>query len=140
MEETARSACHPVCASDTTTEGFRVTVRSVLIPERSHPNNHEYFYAYHICITNRGPHTATLEWRRWCITDAVGHETNITGPGVVGRQPRLAPGESFEYTSFCPLTTSFGTMEGAYRMVSEDGRVFEVAVGPFGLLYPPRLN
>jgi ApaG protein len=140
MEHTAHTGEHPLCQSDVTTGEFRVTVRSMIIPERTVPHASEYFFAYHIRIANGGPQPATLEWRFWEITDGLGHGQTVSGPGVVGEQPRILPGQHFEYTSFCPLTTPFGTMEGRYRMVRDDGDTFEIAVGPFGLLYLPLLN
>ena len=140
MEHTTYTALHPFCQSDVTTEGFRVTVQSKLIPERTAPRASQYFFAYTIRIVNGGPHTAVLEWRYWTITDALGHEQRVSGPGVVGKQPRLAPGQHFEYTSFCPLTTPHGTMEGHYRMSTDDGEFIDITVGQFGLLYPPVLN
>lgn len=140
MENTAHTSHHPLCHADVLTEGYRVTARSFLIPDRTAPNADQYFYGYHIRIANEGARTATLEWRYWTITDALGHEQHISGPGVVGKQPRLSPGEHFEYTSFCPLTTAFGQMEGRYRMVEASGASFEIAVGPFSLVYLPQLN
>jgi ApaG protein len=140
MEYTTHTAQHPLCQSDVTTMGFRVTVQSALMPERTAPRADQFFFTYHIRIINGGAHTATLEWRNWTITDALGHEQTVSGPGVVGKQPRLKPGQHFEYTSFCPLTTPFGTMEGRYRMVADDGSSFDIEVGPFALLYLPLLN
>ena len=140
MEFTAYTAEHPLCQSVVTTSGFRVTVNSFLIPERTAPNANQYFHAYRIRIENVGERGATLEWRYWTISDALGHEQKVSGPGVVGKQPRLAPGQHFEYTSFCPLTTPYGQMEGQYRMVDDDGSSFAVSVGPFSLVYLPLLN
>ncbi len=88
--------------SDTTTNGIRVQVASFYVEERSDPENGRYFFAYRVKISNTGTETARLVSREWIITDADGNEERVEGPGVVGEQPVLNPGESFEYTSFCP--------------------------------------
>jgi ApaG protein len=126
--------------SDRTTLGIRVQVRSAYVAERSEPSQGRYFFAYKVRITNVGTETAQLVSRRWVITDADGDVETVEGPGVVGEQPTLAPGESFEYTSFCPLATSFGSMHGSYRMVRPSGEGFEVEIAPFHLAMPAALN
>jgi ApaG protein len=127
-------------ASDCTTLGIRVQARSAYVPDRSVPAQGRYFFAYKVRISNVGTETAQLVSRRWVITDADGEVETVEGPGVVGEQPTLAPGESFEYTSFCPLATSFGSMHGTYRMVRPSGESFEAAIAPFHLAMPAALN
>jgi ApaG protein len=126
--------------SDTTTNGIRIRVRSRYVPERSAPSEGRYFFAYKVRITNVGAETAQLVSRRWIITDAHGRTEVVDGAGVVGQQPVLDPGESFEYTSFCPLETSFGSMHGLYRMVRPSGERFEAEIAPFHLAIPSALN
>jgi ApaG protein len=126
--------------SDRTTLGIRVQVRSSYVPDRSVPAQGRYFFAYKVRISNVGSETAQLVSRRWVITDADGDVETVEGPGVVGEQPTLAPGESFEYTSFCPLATPFGSMHGVYRMVRPGGEEFEVEIAPFHLAMPTALN
>ena len=100
------------------TRGVRVRVKSAYVPERSSPPQGHYFFAYHVRIANEGDETVQLVSRHWIITDGDGHQEHVQGPGVVGEQPVLAPGESFEYTSFCPLATPIGSMHGSYQMVA----------------------
>ncbi|MEZ5293574.1 MAG: Co2+/Mg2+ efflux protein ApaG [Vicinamibacterales bacterium] len=126
--------------SDTVTRGIRVQVRSMYVAERSDPQQRRYFFAYHIRISNEGTETAQLLSRHWIITDADGEVQDVRGPGVVGETPVLAPGASFEYTSFCPLPTAVGTMQGSYTMVTADGETFEAAIRPFTLAMPHALN
>lgn len=126
--------------SEAVTEGIRVRVWSAYVPERSQPEESQWFFAYRIQISNEGSETAQLISRHWVITDANGRVEEVKGPGVVGKQPVLRPGESFEYTSACPLTTSFGTMEGTYQMVSDGGREFDVTIAPFSLAEPSAVN
>jgi ApaG protein len=126
--------------SDATTRGVRVQVQSAYVPERSSPRDHQYFFAYLIRITNTGDQTVQLQSRHWVITDGQGGVEHVQGPGVVGEQPVLAPGESFEYTSFCPLTTPIGSMQGTYRMVAADGTTFDAEIPAFSLAVPTALN
>ena len=126
--------------SDAVTRGIRVIVRSMYVPERSAPEQGEYFFAYTVRIANEGEETAQLVSRRWVITNGEGRVDVVEGPGVVGEQPVLAPGSFFEYTSFCPLPTPFGSMEGSYRMVTPGGNRFEAAIGAFTLAVPTALN
>jgi ApaG protein len=126
--------------SDATTRGIRVQVHSFYDEESSSPAESYYFFAYHVRISNLGTETAQLVSREWFITDANGETQRVQGPGVVGEQPVLAPGESFEYTSFCPLTTPVGAMRGTYRMVLENGESFEAEIAPFGLSVPHAVN
>ena len=126
--------------SDTITRGVRVQVRSAYVPERSSPEESHYFFAYRVRIANEGEETVQLVSREWIITDADGHVERVKGPGVVGEQPILGPGESFEYTSFCPLRTAIGSMHGTYQMVSARGDRFDATIAPFSLAVPTALN
>jgi ApaG protein len=126
--------------SDTVTRGIRVHVKSTFVPERSAPEQGEYFFAYTVRIANEGEETAQLVSRRWVITNGEGRVEIVEGPGVVGEQPVLTPGTFFEYTSFCPLPTPFGSMEGTYRMITPGGDRFEATIAPFTLAVPTALN
>ena len=126
--------------SDATTRGVRVQVRSSYLPERSSPRDSHYFFAYRIKISNVGEETVQLVSRHWIITDGDGREEQVKGPGVVGEQPVLAPGEAFEYTSFCPLRTPIGSMHGSYQMVTPAGGRFDAEIAPFSLAVPTALN
>jgi ApaG protein len=126
--------------SDTTTRGVRVQVKSAFVPERSAPQNNHYFFAYRVRISNVGEETVHLVSREWVITDADGNVERVHGPGVVGEQPILEPGESFEYTSFCPLPTTIGSMQGSYQMVAASGDRFDAEIAPFSLAVPTALN
>ncbi|HSR49808.1 MAG TPA: Co2+/Mg2+ efflux protein ApaG [Acidobacteriota bacterium] len=126
--------------SDTTTQGVRVQVNSYYVEERSSPTNNLYFFAYKVVITNQGDETVQLINREWVITDFNGKVERVQGPGVVGEQPVLQPGESFDYTSFCPLTTPFGSMEGHYEMILDNGSTFKARIAPFSLSPPYAVN
>jgi ApaG protein len=126
--------------SDATTRGIRVQVQSFYDEERSDPQESYYFFAYQVRISNLGAETAQLLSREWIITDANGQVQRVQGPGVVGEQPILAPGEAFEYTSFCPLPTPVGTMQGSYRMITANGDSFDAEIAPFGLEVPSAVN
>jgi ApaG protein len=126
--------------SDTTTRGIRVQVTSTYLPERSSPRDCQYLFAYHIRISNVGSETAQLVSREWVITTADGEVERVKGPGVVGEQPVLTPGSSFEYTSYCPLKTSVGSMQGNYQMMTADGEKFEAQIAPFTLAAPHALH
>jgi len=131
---------HTMVDSEATTRGVVVVVRSSYVPERSQPSQNRWFFSYRIRISNRGSIPVQLLNRHWVITDALDRVEEVRGPGVVGEQPRLAPGESFEYTSFCPLATPFGTMEGSYEMVTEDGERFWAKIERFTLSEPLAVN
>ena len=118
------------------TRNIEVTVTPQYLAERSSPEAGEYFWAYTIEITNRGAETVQLRTRHWRITDAMGRRQEVRGAGVVGKQPVLKPGESFEYTSGCPLSTPFGVMEGTYQMVTQSGDRFDAKIAPFTLSEP----
>lgn len=126
--------------SERVTRGIRVAAASRFVPERSNPSESEWFFAYTIRISNEGGETAQLLSRHWIITDANGKSEEVRGPGVVGRQPVLPPGQSFEYTSACPLKTSFGVMQGTYQMVTPAGDHFDVEIPPFALSEPFGVN
>jgi ApaG protein len=127
-------------SSHARTRGILVEVESTYVPERSEPLRRRWFFAYHIRIANQADEVVQLISRHWIITDAHGEVEEVAGPGVVGEQPTLAPGEAFEYTSFCPLPTPFGTMRGSYQMVTRDGEDFEVEIAPFELSLPLPVN
>ena len=129
-----------VHGSDTTTRGIRVEVRSHYLVERSAPRESQYLFAYHVRISNVGDDTAQLVSREWVITTAEGDVERVKGPGVVGEQPVLPPGASFEYTSYCPLKTAVGSMHGNYHMITADGERFEARIAPFTLAVPNALN
>lgn len=122
--------------SEAITRGIRVHVTAEYSPERSRPAEREWFFLYTVRITNEGAETVQLASRHWIITDANGEESEVRGTGVVGEQPVLEPGEGFEYTSGCPLGTSFGTMRGTYQMVTGDGGGFDAEIAPFTLSEP----
>jgi ApaG protein len=122
--------------SDAVTHGVRVSVQSEYAPDRSRPSEKQWFFLYTITIANESRDTVQLMTRHWVITNAEGEVQKVDGPGVVGQQPVLAPGESFTYTSGCPLETSFGRMEGTYQMVTPAGESFDVVIAPFTLSEP----
>jgi len=126
-----------------TTDSIRVTVKPIYLEEQSAPGDNHYVWAYQVQIENTGAETVQLLNRHWQITDSQGRVQEVRGAGVVGEQPRLGPGESFEYTSGTPLPTPSGIMVGTYEMVTDDGRRFEVAIPAFSLdspYQPVRLN
>ena len=122
--------------SESRTRGVRVSVQSEYAPDRSRPADNQWFFLYTITITNEGADTVQLLTRHWIITEGSGHVEEVRGPGVVGQQPVLGPGQSFTYTSGCPLGTPFGKMEGTYQMVSKSGESFDVNIAPFTLSEP----
>ncbi len=126
--------------SSAMTDGIRVTVRSEYIADQSAPSSSRYAFAYTVRIANEGVEPARLMTRHWIITDGVGKVEEVRGPGVVGRQPALRPGEHFEYTSGCQLATPRGEMRGTYQMHRPDGRVFDATIAPFLLALPHSLN
>ena len=122
--------------SEATTRGVRVSVVAEFSPARSRVEENQWFFLYTITITNSGSETGQLLSRHWIITDADGRVEEVKGAGVVGEQPVLAPNESFTYTSGCPLTTSFGLMQGTYQMVTRSGDTFDATIAPFTLSEP----
>jgi len=126
--------------SDALTSGIRVRVKSEYRADRSAPGAGRYLFTYTVRISNEGEHPAKLVARHWIITDAHGEREEVVGEGVVGQQPRLGTGESFEYTSFCILRTPHGSMRGTYRMVRDDETTFDATIAPFALVTPGGLN
>ena len=123
--------------SEAVTNNVRVEVESQYAPEHSQPFQNQWFFYYTIRISNESDETVQLLSRHWIITDANGHVEEVRGPGVVGEQPVLAPGESFQYTSGYPLPTATGVMHGTYQMiVTETGHPFDVEIAPFALHEP----
>ena len=123
-------------SSEAVTRGVRVHVESEYAANQSRPSQKQWFFLYTVTISNEGTQPVQLLTRHWIITDGTGHVEEVRGPGVVGKQPTLQPGESFEYTSGCPLGTPFGVMEGTYQMTSESGERFNVKIAPFTLSEP----
>lgn len=124
-------------AFSATTRDIRVSVRAFYLVDQSEPENGHFVWAYRVTIENTGRHTVQLRKRTWLITDAQGRTQRVHGEGVVGEQPVLEPGESFEYTSGTPLATPSGFMRGAYHMVDSDtGEAFDVAIPAFSLDSP----
>lgn len=126
--------------SEATTEGVHVHVTARYSEEHSSPLANHWFFLYTIRITNEGAEPVQLLSRHWIITDATGQVREVQGDGVVGKQPVIEPGESFEYTSGCPLETPFGRMEGTYQMVRADGGDFAVRIARFELSEPASLH
>ena len=118
------------------TRGILVSVEPSYLEGDSDPERNRYVWAYRVVVRNGGETGVQLLSRRWSITDGLGQCREVEGRGVVGVQPTLRPGESFEYTSGCPLATPSGFMVGTYRMVSEDGELFDVAIPAFSLDLP----
>jgi ApaG protein len=129
-----------VRTSDCTTRGIRIEVRSEFLAERSSPREEQYLFQYHVRISNVGTETAQLVSREWIITNADGEVERVKGPGVVGEKPVLPPGGVFEYTSFSPLKTAVGTMQGSYQMVTPEGTRFDAAISAFTLAVPRSLH
>jgi ApaG protein len=126
--------------SDALTNGVHIEVDSEYVPEQSDPQTQFYFFAYHITITNEGTLPVQLLNRHWIITDGNGKIEEVKGPGVIGEQPTLEPGDSFNYSSFCPLPTPMGTMRGYYDMVLPDGQHFNAEVAEFRLQHGATLH
>jgi ApaG protein len=128
--------------SETTTEGIRIHAAAEYLPQESLPQDfgadgddrEHYVFRYKITMTNTGTASARLLTRHWVIVDADGKREDVRGRGVVGEFPKLGPAESYSYVSFCPLTTTWGTMEGSYTFERENGQRFQVAVGRFYLV------
>ena len=123
----------PAPMSDAVTNSIRVEVLSRHSPENSRPQQGEWVFEYTVRITNQGSETVQLISRHWIITDGQGQTEEVQGPGVVGEQPVLVPGESFKYSSWCPLRTPMGTMRGTYQMARASGEKFDIEIAPFGL-------
>ncbi|MEX0809082.1 MAG: Co2+/Mg2+ efflux protein ApaG [Dongiaceae bacterium] len=119
-----------------TTRSIEITVRPIYLEDQSSPDESHFVWAYHVRIENKGAETVQLRSRYWRITDALGRVQEVRGAGVVGEQPVLKPGESFEYTSGTPLPTPSGFMVGTYQMETGEGERFDVAVPAFSLDSP----
>jgi ApaG protein len=119
---------------------FSVSVRPQFVPEHSRPDEDKFLFAYTVTIRNTGDVAAQLISRHWIITDANNKVEEVQGPGVVGEQPMLKPGEAFEYTSGCPIATPVGSMRGSYQCVAEDGTRFEAPIPEFLLSMPRTLH
>lgn len=122
------------------TRDVEVQVESFFLPAQSEPDEQVYSFAYRVKLRNLGGETVQLLSRHWLITDSNGQQRNVRGPGVVGEQPVLAPGESFEYVSGSQLETPVGTMEGTYQMVNGEGEPFDVQIPMFTLSVPGTYN
>jgi ApaG protein len=124
-----------------TTEGIRISVQSLFLPEQSSANTHTFCFAYRIHISNESDYTIQLLRRHWDITDGTGQQRVVEGEGVIGQQPVLGPGEVHRYVSGSVIPTSIGKMEGYYIMMrKEDGEEFEVQIPAFLLIAPYMLN
>jgi ApaG protein len=126
--------------SEATTQGILVSVKTQYVADQSAPRARRFVFAYTIRIENTGERTAQLRSRYWIITDGEGKVEHVKGPGVVGHQPLLQPGQHFEYTSGCVLATPRGEMRGTYQMVCPDGFSFDAVIAPFALSLPHSLN
>jgi len=123
--------------SEAVTDGFRVSVQPSYMTEHSRPEQGQYLFSYTITIRNESTRRARLCSRHWIIVDAEGERHDVRGEGVVGETPMLAPGTSYRYSSFCPLPTQWGTMEGTYLMEADSGEVFEIDIARFYLVASP---
>ena len=129
MNESATLKGH----SDTTSEGIRIRVGAQYVPEHSDPDRQNFVFAYRVVIENVGEQPAQLLDRHWIIVDSLGERREVRGPGVVGEQPSLDPGERFEYVSGAQLETEWGSMEGSYTFVRPEGETFQARIGRFFL-------
>ena len=117
-----------------------IEVETAYLADQSNPANEHYVFAYTVTLRNQGEQGARLLTRHWIITDGKGDVEEVKGLGVVGKQPTLEPGEQFQYSSFCPLPTTIGSMEGWYKMKREDGSEFDARVETFTLAAPYAIN
>jgi len=122
--------------SEATTRNIRVSVQAQYDASRSSPRQSQWFFLYTVNITNESRDTVQLVSRHWIITDGMGKVEEVQGPGVVGIQPVIAPGQSFEYTSGCPLATPFGSMHGTYQIIKRGEGQFDIEIAPFTLTEP----
>jgi ApaG protein len=126
--------------SETTTNGVCIEVDASYAADHSAPQLGQWFFLYSIRISNVGDETVQLLSRHWIITDATGKVEEVRGPGVVGEQPVLQPGEAFQYTSGCPLATPWGSMRGRYEMRAASGSLFQAEIMSFELRQPDALH
>lgn len=124
----------------TQTPIFNISAKVAYVETESRPEHSYYFFAYKIFIQNTGPIGAQLLNRHWIITDAFGRIEEVKGPGVVGMQPKIQPGQTFEYDSACPLTTSCGSMKGSYQMITDSGDEYSIEIPEFFLVCPQSLH
>jgi ApaG protein len=127
-------------AESAITKEIQVEARSLYVKEQSNPGQSEYFFKYKIKITNRSPNAVQLISRYWHITDGHGRVQEVRGEGVIGEQPLIVPGQSYEYSSFCPLMTPTGVMKGHYQMIDSTGAHVEVQIPRFFLIEPSSFN
>ncbi|MEI7656472.1 MAG: Co2+/Mg2+ efflux protein ApaG [Phycisphaerae bacterium] len=130
------SAVRPKHDSTCTTGNFTVRASPFYLADKSNPEERRYVFAYRMTIECHGPVEAQLLSRRWLICDAEGHTHTVEGDGVIGMQPSFSDGVTFQYTSYCPLATRWGTMEGSFTMAKPDGETFEIAIARFYLVAP----
>ena len=121
-------------------QDFQVAVKVTYVESESRPENQFHFFSYHITITNKSSAPAQLMSRHWIITDGFGEVEEVRGAGVVGQQPKINPGQSFEYDSACPLNTASGSMRGTFQMVGADGEQFDIEIPEFYLIAPNALH
>ena len=122
------------------TQNIQISVSTRYIESESDATENRHCFAYHVQIENQGEQAVRLLSRHWFIKDAWNHVEEVQGEGVIGQTPWIAPGETFEYNSWCPLRTEFGSMRGTYTMQRDDGERFEAVIAPFGLAAPHMLN
>ena len=132
----ATSSARTCKGSECVTHGIRITVEPRYLPSHSDPDTGRYLFNYKVVMHNEGQSCARLRSRKWVIVDSAGEQHEVQGLGVVGHHPNLSPGDHFEYSSFCPLQTAWGTMQGTYVMERDDGSLFEVEIARFFLIGP----
>lgn len=125
--------------SEIVTRGIRVSVISNYSEDQSDPENNQWLYFYTVTIANESADVVQLLGRHWFITDSDGRTQEVVGKGVVGEQPVIGPGQSYKYTSACPLTTELGTMHGCYHMSTTHGEQFDAIIAPFSLSQPDHI-
>jgi len=140
MSITMEKSLKERCAAEAATSGVRIHAQSSYVSERSALHAQHYFFAYEITIKNERTQPVKVLRRFWQIMDGVGRLHVAQGEGVVGQQPTIAPGKTHKYRSFCPLTTPYGVMRGAYTIELEDGETLTADVPAFQLIYPGMLN
>lgn len=122
------------------THGIKVSIRSRFLESESEPEEEKFCFAYDVTVANEGTTPVQLIARHWIIKDAMNRIEEVRGEGVIGQMPWIDPGESFTYTSWCPLTTEYGSMRGSYTMQRPNGETFEATIAPFALQLPALLN
>ncbi len=126
--------------STCSTQGIKISVRSRYLADESDPDQEKFIFTYEVTIENEGEIPAQLLTRHWIIKDGDNNIEEVRGDGVIGQMPYLEPGQSFTYTSFCPLRSKFGVMRGSYGMVRPDGDTFDAEIAPFALMPQFMLN